>query len=255
MSVSIDLSGRVAIVTGGGSGIGRETSQLLARAGASVAVADKNKSAAQETAELITKAGGQAVGVEVDVTEPDAAAEAVESTVQAFGAVNILVNNAAAWTVGLFKDITKDEYVNKDIGVSLVGTMVMTRAVFDVMRENGGGSIVNLISDSARVGEPYMVAYGAAKGGVISFTKGFAKEAARSKIRVNAVSPGTTKTPGANPVIDKWGGEEKLMAAYPLRRLGEPIDQANAILFFCSDMSSWVTGQVLSVNGGYAMVG
>lgn len=255
MSVSIDLSGRVAIVTGGGSGIGRETSQLLARAGASVAVADKNKSAAQETAELITKAGGQAVGVEVDVTEPDAAAEAVENTVQAFGAVNILVNNAAAWTVGLFKDITKDEYVNKDIGVSLVGTMVMTRAVFDVMRENGGGSIVNLISDSARVGEPYMVAYGAAKGGVISFTKGFAKEAARSKIRVNAVSPGTTKTPGANPVIDKWGGEEKLMAAYPLRRLGEPIDQANAILFFCSDMSSWVTGQVLSVNGGYAMVG
>jgi len=255
MSVSIDLSGRVAIVTGGGSGIGRETSQLLARAGASVAVADKNKSAAQETAELITKAGGQAVGVEVDVTEPGAAAEAVESTVQAFGAVNILVNNAAAWTVGLFKDITKDEYVNKDIGVSLVGTMVMTRAVFDVMRENGGGSIVNLISDSARVGEPYMVAYGAAKGGVISFTKGFAKEAARSKIRVNAVSPGTTKTPGANPVIDKWGGEEKLMAAYPLRRLGEPIDQANAILFFCSDMSSWVTGQVLSVNGGYAMVG
>lgn len=255
MAVSIDLSGRVAIVTGGGSGIGRETSLLLARAGASVAVGDKNKSTAQETAELITEAGGRAIGVEVDVTEPEAAAEAVESTVQAFGPVNILVNNAAAWTVGLFKDITKDDYANKDIGVSLIGTMVMTRAVFDVMRENGGGSVVNLISDSARVGEPFMVAYGAAKGGVISFTKGFAKEAARAKIRVNAVSPGTTKTPGANPIIDKWGGEEKLMAAYPLRRLGEPIDQANAILFFCSDMSSWVTGQVLSVNGGYAMVG
>ncbi len=255
MSVSIDLSGRVAIVTGGGSGIGRETSQLLARAGAAVAVGDKNKATAQETAEMINKAGGKAIGVEVDVTEPEAAAEAVESTVQAFGPVSILVNNAAAWTVGLFKDITKDDYANKDIGVSLIGTMVMTRAVFDVMRENGGGSIVNLISDSARVGEPFMVAYGAAKGGVISFTKGFAKEAARAKIRVNAVSPGTTKTPGANPIIDKWGGEEKLMAAYPLRRLGEPIDQANAILFFCSDMSSWVTGQVLSVNGGYAMVG
>jgi NAD(P)-dependent dehydrogenase (short-subunit alcohol dehydrogenase family) len=255
MAVSIDLSGRVAIVTGGGSGIGRETSQLLARAGAAVAVADLNKASAQETAELITKAGGQAIGVEVDVTEPDAAAEAVEATVQAFGGLHILVNNAAAWSVKLFKDITKEEYASKDVGVSLIGTMVMTRAAFDALRESGGGSVVNLISDSARVGEPYMVAYGAAKGGVISFTKGFAKEAARYKIRVNAVSPGTTKTPGANPIIETWGGEEKLMAAYPLRRLGDPIDQANAILFFASDLSSWVTGQVLSVSGGYTMAG
>lgn len=255
MAVSIDLSGRVAMVTGGGSGIGRETSQLLAQAGAAVAVADLNKAAAQETAELITKAGGQAIGVEVDITEPEAAAEAVEATVQAFGGLHILVNNAAAWSVKLFKDITKEEYASKDVGVSLIGTMVMTRAAFDALRESGGGSVVNLISDSARVGEPYMVAYGAAKGGVISFTKGFAKEAARYKIRVNAVSPGTTKTPGANPVIDKWGGEEKLMAAYPLRRLGNPADQANAILFFASDLSSWVTGQVLSVSGGYTMAG
>jgi NAD(P)-dependent dehydrogenase (short-subunit alcohol dehydrogenase family) len=255
VAVSIDLSGRVAIVTGGGSGIGRATSLLLAEAGAAVGVADKNKATAQETADLIIESGGRAVGVEVDVSDPEAAVAAVATTVEAFGPVDILVNNAAAWTVGLFKNITKDDYVNKDIGVSLVGTMVMTQAVFEVMRDNGGGSIVNMISDSARVGEPFMVAYGAAKGGVISFTKGFAKEASRAKIRVNAVSPGTTKTPGANPIIDKWGGEEKLMAAYPLGRLGEPIDQANAILFFCSDMSSWVTGQVLSVNGGYAMVG
>lgn len=255
MAVSIDLSGKVAIVTGGGSGIGRATSLLLAQAGAAVGVADMNKATAQETADLIIESGGRAIGVEVDVSDPEAAAAAVATTVEALGPVGILVNNAAAWTVGLFKDITKEEYAAKDIGVSLIGTMVMTHATFEVMKANGGGSVVNLISDSARVGEPFMVAYGAAKGGVMSFTKGFAKEAARAGIRVNAVSPGTTKTPGANPIIEKWGGEERLMAAYPLRRLGEPADQANAILFFCSDMSSWVTGQILSVNGGYAMVG
>jgi NAD(P)-dependent dehydrogenase (short-subunit alcohol dehydrogenase family) len=252
MTVQIDLNGRVAMVTGGGSGIGRETARLLSRSGAAVAVADRDPAAAAATVELITADGGKSVSVQVDVRDPDAAAAAVAETVAQLGRLDILVNNAAAWTIKLFKDLTLADYEN-DIGVSLIGAMVMTRAAYDVMREQGGGRVVNLISDSGRVGEPYMIAYGAAKAGVVGFTKGFAKEAARYGIRCNAVSPGTTKTPGAQPVIDKWGGEEKLLAAYPIRRLGEPIDQANAILFLCSDMSSWVTGQILSVSGGYTM--
>lgn len=252
MSVEIDLTNRTAMVTGGGSGIGRETAALLSRAGAAVAVADRDAAAAKETAELITTSGGRAIPVQVDIRDDEAARRAVATTVDEFGHLDILVNNAAAWTVKLFKDLTVTDYEN-DIGVCLVGTMVMTRAVYDVMREQRSGTVVNLISDAGRIGEPFLVAYGAAKAGVVGFTKGFAKEAARYGIRANAVSPGTTMTPGSAPVIDKWGGEDKLLATYPLRRLGEPIDQANAILFFCSEHSSWVTGQVLSVNGGYAM--
>ena len=252
MAVLIDLEGQVAIVTGGGSGIGREAALLLARAGVRVAVADRDKVGADESVDLITGEGGQAIAVEVDVRDPEAAQAAVAATLAEFGQLDILVNNAAAWTIKLFKDLTPADY-ERDIGVSLIGTMIMTRAAYDVMREQGRGCVVNMISDSGRVGEPFMVAYGAAKAGVIGFTKGFAKEAARYGIRVNAVSPGTTKTPGAQPVIDQWGGEAKLLSAYPLGRLGEPIDQANAILFFCSEHSSWVTGQILSVSGGYTM--
>jgi len=129
----------------------------------------------------------------------------------------------------------------------------MSRAAYPTMRERRTGAIVNLISDSGRVGEAFMVAYGAAKAGVMGFTKGLAKEAGRYNIRVNAVSPGTTHTPGASPIVEMWGGEEKLVKAYPLGRLGQPIDQANAILFLASEMASWVTGQILSVSGGYSM--
>ncbi len=253
MSVSIDLTGKVAIVTGAGSGIGRETAALLARAGASVVAADINLQGAKETVSSIDAAGGAAMAVQLDVKDVEQAKAAVDATIERFGRVDILVNDAAGWTMALFKDLTYDDYIH-DINITLVGTMVMTRAVYDVMRSQNSGAVVNLISDSGRVGEAFMVAYGAAKAGVMGFTKGFAKEAGRYGIRCNAISPGTTKTPGAMGMINQWGGEEKLLKAYTLRRLGEPIDQANGILFLCSDLSSWVTGQILSVSGGYTMV-
>lgn len=254
MSVEIDLSGKVAIVTGAGSGIGRETAGLLAKAGASVVAADINLDGAQETVASIEKAGGAGLPVRVDVQDPTQAAAAVSATLERFGRVDILVNDAAAWTNALFRDLTYENYMH-DIHITLVGTMVMTRAVYDVMRDQRSGSVVNLISDSGRVGEPFLVSYGSAKAGVMGFTKGFAREAARYGIRCNGVSPGTTKTPGALDMINRWGGEERLLGSYPLGRLGEPIDQANAILFFASDLSAWVTGQILSVSGGYSMVG
>lgn len=252
MSVAIDLAGKVAIVTGAGSGIGRETAGLLARAGADVAVADINLDGAKETVSAIESAGGSAMAVKVDIQDPAQAKAAVDATIERFGKVDILVNDAAAWTNALFKDLTYENYLH-DINITLVGTMVMTRAVYDIMREQHSGVVVNLISDSGRVGEPFLVSYGAAKAGVMGFTKGFAKEAGRHGIRCNAISPGTTKTPGAMDMINRWGGEEKLLKAYPLGRLGEPIDQANGILFLCSDLSSWVTGQILSISGGYSM--
>lgn len=252
MAVEIDLSGRVALVTGGGSGIGRECCLLFARAGASVVAADVNLEGARETVRLVEAAGGAGLAIEVDVKDPVQASATVDGAIERFGAVDVLVNNAAKWTIALFKDQQHADIVD-DIQVTLIGAMVMTSAVYAHMRERKSGAVVNLISDSGRVGEALMVPYGAAKAGVVGFTKGFAKEAGRYGIRCNAVSPGTTHTPGASPVIEKWGGEEKLLAAYPLRRLGQPIDQANAILFLASDMSSWVTGQILSVSGGYSM--
>lgn len=254
MSVAIDLSGKVAIITGAGSGIGRETAGLLSRAGASVVVADINLDGAQETVRSIEAAGGSALPVKVDIQDPAQAQAAVDATLERFGRVDILVNNAFGATNALFRDLTYEDYVH-DIHITLIGTMVMTRAVYDVMRDQRSGAVVNLISDSGRVGEVFLVSYGAAKAGVVGFTKGFAKEAGRYGIRCNAISPGTTKTPGALEMINRWGGEEKLIPAYPLGRLGEPIDQANGILFFASDLSSWVTGQILSVSGGYTMVG
>lgn len=252
MSVAIDLTGRTAIVTGAASGIGRETAHLFRAAGAHVVVADLDLAGAQRVVAELQRDGGQALAAEVDVRDPDAAQAAVSSTIDRFDKVDILVNNAAAWTIKLFREMSPEEF-RRDVDVTLIGTMVMSRAVFGPMREQGGGSIVNLISDSGRVGEAFMVAYGAAKAGVMGFTKGLAKEGGRYQVRVNAVSPGTTMTPGASPIVEMWGGEEKLVKAYPLGRLGQPIDQANAILFLASDMASWVTGQILSVSGGYTM--
>lgn len=254
MSVTIDMSGKTALVTGGGSGIGRETSLLFARAGARVAIADLNHDAAEETASLVAAEGGEAVGLRVDVQDPALAGAVVATTLERFGSLDVLVNNAACWTIKKFEDQTHEDYM-RDVNVTLIGTMVMTQAVYGAMREAKSGAVVNLISDSGRIGEQYLVPYGAAKAGVVGFTKGFAREAGAYGIRCNAVSPGTTLTPGSSEMIDEWGGEEKLKRAYPLRRLGRPIDQANAILFLASDLTSWVTGQIISVSGGYTMAG
>ncbi len=250
MSVEIDLSGRAAIVTGAAVGIGRATAEVLAAAGAHVVVADIDEAAAVEAARSIQGA----VATPADVRDPASAAAAVRAARDAFGPVHILVNNAAVWTVKPFDEMGLEDY-RRDLDVALVGTMVMSRAVLDGMRDTGYGRIVNLASDAGRIGEPLITAYSAAKAGVIGFTKALAKEVGPHGITVNAVAPGTTKTPGSQGLIDRWGGEERLARAYPLRRLGEPIDQANAILFLCSDLASWITGQVLGVDGGYATVG
>ena len=254
MSVAIDMTGKTALVTGGGSGIGRETCLMFARAGARVVAADLRLAAAEETVSLVSQEGGQGLAVEVDVQSEEQAKAGVAATIAKFGRVDVLVNNAACWTVKLFKDQQYADLI-RDVHVTLIGTMVMTSAVYPQMREQNGGAVVNLISDSGRVGEPYLVPYGAAKAGVVGFTKGFAREAGRYNIRCNAVSPGTTRTPGASAMIDQWGGDEKLVKAYPLRRLGKPIDQASMILFLASDLTSWVTGQIISVSGGYTMAG
>jgi NAD(P)-dependent dehydrogenase (short-subunit alcohol dehydrogenase family) len=252
MAVEIDLSGKTALITGAAQGIGYETASLFCKAGAAVMIADLNGEAASEAAEKLITQGHSAAATTVDVRDPEAAQAAVDATVKHFGHLDVLVNNAAAWTVKFFAKQTVEEY-NRDVDVCLIGTMNMCKAALGPMSSNGGGAIVNLISDAGRIGEPRLVAYSAAKAGVVGFTKALAKEGARFQVRVNGVSPGTTHTPGSDAVVAQWGGEDVVVPAYPLGRLGEPSDQGYAILFLSSPLSTWITGQILSVNGGYSM--
>jgi NAD(P)-dependent dehydrogenase (short-subunit alcohol dehydrogenase family) len=254
MAVSIDLSGKSAIITGGGRGIGRETALLLARAGASVCIADMDETGANQVAQEIRALGVGAIATRTNVTIAEETQAMVQAAVAAHGRVDILVNNAAVWTTKLFKDMTPQDY-DRDIRVTLYGTLNSSRAVLDVMTEQKYGRIVNLISDAGRIGEAYLSVYSAAKGGVAAFTKALAKEVGRFNITVNGVAPGITNTPGAQGFIEGAGGAEKIAKAYPLRRLAEPIDIANVILFLASDLSAYMTGQIFSASGGYTTIG
>src|SRR4051812_13943880 len=246
MTVAIDLTGETALVTGGGSGIGRETCRLLARAGADVLVLDLDEVGAKGTADLVVGLGRSASPVVADVTD----AAAVRSGLAECAAPRIVVNNAFWASPKPFLAAT-DAEDEKTVRVIPLGTMTVCRVVLPAMVEAGSGSIINVMSEAGRVGEPTMVAYSAAKAGVGGFTKALAKEVGPSGVRGNAVSPGTTRTPAT---ADHLTGEmaEKMARAYPLRRLGEPEDIASAILYLASPLSSWITGQILSVAGGYA---
>jgi len=251
MSIPIDLVGQVAIVTGGGSGIGEATAATLARAGAAVAVADLSADAAGRVAEDIERNGGRACAVTLDISDRNSVAAGLTDVRAELGPVSILVNNAAAWAVKPFAEHTAEE-IDRVVRVTLTGTMAVTQAALpDIVA--GSGSIVIISSDGARIGERYMSVYAAAKSGLLGLAKSLAREVGRDGVRVNAVAPGTTNTPGGAGFIEQAGGADRLARAYPLGRIGEPQDIANAVLFLASPLASWITGQVLSVSGGFTM--
>jgi len=252
MSIQIDLSSDVAVVTGGGSGIGEGIATLLAEAGAKVAVADLSAEAAKTVAEQITSAGGTAIGVQLNIADEDSVRQGLASVREQLGPVSVLVNNAATWTIKKFADTTAEE-TQRIIDITLVGTINVMRAALPDLLETKG-RIVNIASDSARTGEHSMSVYAGAKAGVVAVTKSLAQEVGRKGVRANAVAPGTTVTPGSAAFIEQVGGAEKLARAYPLGRLGAPGDIAGAVLFLASPLSAWITGQVLSVSGGYTML-
>jgi 2-hydroxycyclohexanecarboxyl-CoA dehydrogenase len=247
----------VAIVTGGGSGIGRAICLRLAGEGVRVAVADINLGGAEETAALAAGSTGEAWPVRCDITSLDDVRGVASGARERWGRVDVLVNNAGWDRMEPFLD-SQPETWDRVIAINLRGPINCFAAVLPAMVEQGGGSIVSISSDAGRVGSSGEAVYSACKAGIIGFSKTVAREVARHQVRVNVVCPGPTKTPLLDEVT---GGEtgakiiEAMVRSVPFRRLGEPEDIAGAVVFFASDDSAFCTGQVLSVSGGLTMAG
>jgi 2-hydroxycyclohexanecarboxyl-CoA dehydrogenase len=249
---------KVAVVTGGGGGIGGATCARFAREGARVAVLDRNLAGARATAERIAADGGTALAIECDITDRASVDAAVARVTAEWGGIDILVNNAG-WDV--FKPFTKTVPAEWErlIAINLVGPLNMHHAVLRGMVERKAGRIVNIASDAARVGSSGEAVYAACKGGIVALSKTLAREHARHDITVNVVCPGPTDTALFADYKQGAGNPEKLEEAFrrsiPLGRIGQPQDLPGAILFFASDDAAYITGQVLSVSGGLTMAG
>jgi len=245
------LDGKTAVVTGAASGIGLATAETLAEAGARVIIADIAKDKGEAAAASIQKKGHKAEYVHLDITN-DASIAAFVETVQSTGAVDIVVNGAGWGQIKPFWEMPLDVW-DKIVMLNLVGPMKLVKALLPKMMERNSGKIVNVGSDAGRVGSSGETVYAGAKGGLIAFTKSLAREVARYNINVNCVCPGPTETPLLFAVPEKH--LEAFKRAIPFRRFGKPQEVADAILFFASSRSDYITGQVLSVNGGLTMVG
>ena len=246
------LEGRVAVVTGGGSGIGLAISRRLAGDGGSVAVLDRNATSADEAAAAINASGGSAIGVEADVTDRAGVEAAVDHVARSLGAPTILVNNAGLEQFGPFLKIDLDTW-QRVHAVNLTGTYHCCQVVIPHMLEAGWGRIVNISSSSAQGGQPYMAAYVSSKAAVIGLTKSLALEFGPKGITVNTIPPGFIDTPMLRASEEKGrlgGPVEEHELRTPVRRIGRPEDIAAATAFLVTDEASYVTGQVIGVNGG-----
>jgi 2-hydroxycyclohexanecarboxyl-CoA dehydrogenase len=246
--------GRTAVVTGGGSGIGRATSIQLAKDGAAVSVWDLNEAGALETVAMIEQAGGRAIACRVDASSAAEIAQAIKRTRAELGPVTILVNNAGITATDRFETIT-EELWDRIMRVNLKGPFLCTQAIIPDMRAAGWGRIINISSSSAQSGAARMAHYAASKGGVIGFTKALAMELAATGITVNNVPPGFVDTPMLRQAErDGFVNVDAQAAIYPMRRPGKPEDIAAACSYLASDAANYVTGQTLSVNGGRYLV-
>lgn len=242
------FDGKVAIVTGAGRGIGEAYARALAADGAAVAVADLDLDNAKLVAESIRSDGGSAEAVQVDVSDPASTEAMAAATTATFGGIDFLVNNAAIYG-GMKLDLllTVDwDYYRRFMGVNLDGALLCTRACYQAMADRGGGSIVNQSSTAAWLYAGY---YGLAKVGINGVTQQLAHELGGMNIRVNAIAPGPIDTEATRSVVpsELIGG---LVSSLALKRLGQPNDLVGACLFLLSDEASWVTGQILNVDGG-----
>jgi NAD(P)-dependent dehydrogenase (short-subunit alcohol dehydrogenase family) len=247
--MDLKLKDRVAIVTGGASGIGRTTAEYLRREGAKLVLVDADQRALEGAAAELTKLGGEVLVAPTDVRNYGACTQMVMDAIKRFGHVDALVNSAGiGGPLEFFARTLPEDWTNL-LAINLVGVMNCCRAVSDHMIERRYGKIVSLASEAGKVSEKRMVVYSATKGGVISLTKGLAVELGRYGINVNCVCPGVTHTPMTSYVTEEM--EEAASRFYPLGRLGQPVDIAPMITFLLSDETSWITGQAISISGGF----
>jgi NAD(P)-dependent dehydrogenase (short-subunit alcohol dehydrogenase family) len=246
------VEGKVALITGGSSGIGRATALLFGREGAKVAVADYNADGGEQTVKAIKDAGGVASFHAVDVASPQEVEGLIRKVVDTYGRLDSAFNNAGIeGQMALTPDCTIENW-NRVIAIDLTSVFLCMKYEIQQMLKNGGGSIVNTASVAGLQGLATAPAYVAAKHGVAGLTKTAALEFAQKGIRVNAVCPGFIHTPMVDRVLDKGVfSEEQIFAAEPMHRMGKPEEIAEAVLWLCSDASSFVTGLPMPVDGGY----
>lgn len=243
------LKGKVAIITGASSGIGKASAILFAQEGASVTLAARGADAGEAVAEQIRTSGGKAIFVRTDVSKPEDCANLVQKTIAAFGRLDIGFNNAGIEQVEKkICDLSIEEFDNT-IAINLRGVFLCMKYQIPEMLKAGGGSIINTSSLAAIVTRPGMSAYGPSKTGVLSLTKFAAIEYAENNIRVNAILPGAIRTEMLERWLEMPGVEEQILSAQPMGRIGEPIDIANAAVFLASNESSYVSGQSIIVDG------
>lgn len=250
------LGGKVAVVTGGGGGIGQAVSRLFAEEGAAVVVAEINRDAAEATASEINQRGGRALAAPTDVSDEASVQRMVAEAKQAFGQLNLLVNNAATF---VFRGIeaTPEEW-RKVLDVNVMGPALVAKHVVPEMRKQGGGAIVNIGSMSSFIAQPNFVTYNSSKAAIANMTRCMALDLAPDNIRVNAVCPGTVWTPQVQKMCRERGLSREQADKDPffggghmLPRIADPVEIARAVLFLASDEASFITAENLMVDGGY----
>lgn len=246
----MDLEGKVAIVTGGAQGIGKSIATQLALAGANVVIADVMEEKAKSTAEEISQSGNEAISIGVDVSSLSSVEEIVKKTLDKFGRIDILVNNAGVTRDALVMRMKEEDW-DLVLDINLKGAFNCIKIVSPVMMKQKSGKIVNIASIVGINGNAGQANYSASKGGLIALTKTCAKELASRQINVNAVAPGFIQTSMTERLPAQV--KEKLSSQIPLGKIGKPEDVASAVLFLVSEKSSYITGEVIKVDGGMAM--
>jgi 2-hydroxycyclohexanecarboxyl-CoA dehydrogenase len=264
--MDLNLAGKTVIVTGAGSNIGRAIALAFARERANVVVAEIDEGQGAKTAAEAGALGATAIAVRTDVTRWESVQAMVRAVEERFGRVDVLVNNVGWTRDALFVEKTRDEW-EREVQINLWGMINCTRAVLDGMIARKGGAIVSMGSDAGRMGEFREGVYGACKAGVIALSKSIAREVGKFGIRLNVVCPGMTMPKSDDDIgeLSMWNAQEnrawrtpdmqaRIAKAYPLRRVATPEDVTGAVVFLASDAASFITGQTVSVSGGYTMM-
>jgi NAD(P)-dependent dehydrogenase (short-subunit alcohol dehydrogenase family) len=247
---AFSVEGKVTIVTGGGTGIGEHIARRFAEAGAPVVVASRKLDHLERVRADIASSGGQALALPCDVRDPDQVQQVVDRTLREYGRIDVLVNNHGASFRCNILDMTPNGW-STILAINLTGTFLFSRAAGRVMRDSGGGSIINISSTAGLNASPAMAHYGAAKAGVISFTKSLADELAPARIRVNCIAPGPIVTEGFLEVLRARGEVPKnLGAGMVMNRWGECDEIAYPVMFLASDAASFMTGETIVIDGG-----